>query len=180
MTLPVFGQGMSPEARQNIHTLLDGHGQIQRDLKLTEYGYVATTQSTNDVIATALQNHVQQMQERLDSGLAVRRWDPAFAEFRAYYEQIEVRVEKTDSGVKVVALGKSPEAVKVAQNHARIINAFVNDGWSAHDAHHAAALSSTNHAVAAPVVKGGCGRGFCSGGMCGGGCRRGSGNQTSK
>jgi hypothetical protein len=133
---------MPPEARQNIHTLFDGHDQVQRELILTETGYEAVTESTNAVIASALRGHVQQMQERLDSGLAARRWDPAFAEYRAHYNDIHIMIEPTDQGVKVVARGETPEAIRVAQNHARVINEFVDEGWSAHGETHAAVLTS--------------------------------------
>lgn len=153
---PMHGQGMPPGARQNIHTLLNGHDQIERVLTLTKDGYEAVTRSTNSTIAEALQNHVQQMQDRLDQGLAARRWDPAFAEYRSYYAQIDVQIETIESGVKVVATGRTPEAAKVAQNHASIINEFANAGWSAHDTFHPAVLNHINSKPSARTNCGGC------------------------
>lgn len=140
---PVMGQGMPLAARTNIHTLFDNHTQVHRTLTLTADGYEALTESTNSHVATALQAHVRQMQERLDSGLAARRWDPAFAEYRSYYDKIDIVIEPTDRGVKVVAHGQTPDAIKVAQNHAKVIDEFVQDGWEAHDRSHPAALTST-------------------------------------
>lgn len=170
VTSLVSAQGMLPEARQNIHTLFNGHEQITRTLTMTEDGYEATTTSTNSTVAQALQDHVQQMQARLDSGLAVRRWDPAFFELRAYYTQIDVKIEPTEGGVKVVAKGQTPEAVKVAQNHAKVINEFVSDGWTAHNATHAAALTSTQEENQTGAQTGCCGGSKSSCGNSCGGC----------
>lgn len=162
------GQGMSPEARQNIHALVNGHDQIDRVLTLTENGYEAVTRSTNSVIAGVLRDHVRQMQDRLDKGLAARRWDPAFAKYRAYYDQIDVRVEAVEGGVRVVAEGRTPEAAKVARNHARVINEFVSDGWTAHDSLHPAALNSTDSVSQTALPTRDCGR--TGSGNCRGGC----------
>ena len=38
-------QGMSPEIRDNIHTLFDQHSKVIRKVTLTENGYVALTES---------------------------------------------------------------------------------------------------------------------------------------
>ena len=167
-------QGLPPETRANIHTLFNGHDLVRRELTLTDDGYEATTTSEDSHIAAALQEHVQQMQERLGSGRAIRRWDPAFAEFRAYYEEIDFKVETTQNGVKVVARGRTPEGVRVAQNHAGIINEFVADGWKAHDVGHPAVLASEKPMeVAGGSHGGGRGKGRCGGGGCQGGCGRG-------
>ena len=138
----VAGQGMPPEARENIHTLFDHHTQLHRELILTEDGYEAVTESTNKMVAAALQQHVNQMKNRLDSGLAARRWDPAFAEYRAHYHDISLTIENTDHGVKIKARGATPEAVKVARNHAAVINDFVETGWEAHGDLHPPALTT--------------------------------------
>lgn len=171
---PAVGQGMSPDSRKNIHALFNGHAQIQRELNLTAEGYEAITESTNGLIAVALQQHVQQMQDRLESGLAVRRWDPAFAEYRTYFDQIQFKVEKTENGVKVVATGETPAAVKVAQNHAKVITEFVNQGWAAHDASHPAALTAQPTELVAGTACVGKGRGHCGAGGCQGSCGRGN------
>lgn len=136
------GRGMPAEAREAIHTLFNQHEQIVRKLTLTDTGYVATTTSTNAAVAAALQKHVRQMSDRLKSGLMVRRWDPAFAEYAAHYDQIEHQFETMDGGIRATVSGKNAEAIKVAQNHAQVIVDFAAHGWEAHDRSHPAALTA--------------------------------------
>jgi hypothetical protein len=135
------GRGMPVEARKAIHTLFNHHDQVVRRLTLTDRGYVATTTSTNPVVAEAIQRHVGQMGERLKAGLMVRRWDPAFAEYASNYDRIEHQFEPVDGGISATVTGKTSDAVKIAQNHAKVIVDFVNHGWEAHDRAHPAALT---------------------------------------
>jgi hypothetical protein len=138
----VFSQGMPPEARNNIHQLFNQHAAITRTVTLTQDGYVAVTESTDPKVVAALRGHVQQMSDRLKSGLMVRRHDPAFVEYAAHYDNITHTVEPTAKGLKVTVTGKTPDAVKVAQNHASVVTDFASHGWEAHDRDHAKALGA--------------------------------------
>jgi hypothetical protein len=142
VALSLSGQGMPAELRKEIHTLFDRHDTITRSLELTEHGYTATTESSDPAVAKVLRDHVRNMEKRLASGLMVRRWDPAFEEYVSYYDQIEHRFTATDRGLKAEVKGTTPEAVKVARNHAKAVSDFVNHGWGAHDRRHPAALGS--------------------------------------
>jgi len=136
-------QGMPPEARENLHRLFDQHKQIERKVTLSETGYSATTTSTNPVLVRALQAHVKQMNERLESGLMVRRWDPAFAEYVAFYSDMNHKFTKIPNGIKATVTGKTPEAIRVAQNHAQVIADFAAHGWEAHDRSHPAVVDAS-------------------------------------
>lgn len=127
---------MPAAARTNIHTLFENHSKLTRTVSKTTNGYVATTESEDPKVAEALRTHVQQMSSRLESGLMVRRWDPAFAEYAANYKDIEHKFEKTTKGVRMTVTGKTPKAIAVAQNHAAVVSEFVKDGWLAHDRTH--------------------------------------------
>lgn len=166
-----LGQGMPPEARKNIHTLFDHHKSIHRTVEPTDTGYVAVTESDDAKVAAALKAHVAQMGERLKSGMMVRRWDPAFAEYVRYYDDMEHRVESIEKGLRVVVNGKTAEAVKVAQNHAGVILDFVDHGWEAHDRRHPAAVAAAPEAGPGGEGRGAC----CMGGDSAKGCCRGSG-----
>lgn len=126
--------GMSGESRAVIHELFAAHQEIERSVTLTENGYTARTTSENPAVAKQLQEHVKQMKARLGSGMGVRQWDPAFREFREHYRDMEIRIRSIRNGVAVEVLGKTPEAVAVARNHASIISKFVKNG---HDEAHA-------------------------------------------
>ena len=133
-----IGQGLPAEARNQIHALFDHYESISRTVELTKTGYVAVTESEDPKVAAALKSHVAQMSKRLESGRMVRRWDPAFAEYVRHYDDMEHKIESTDKGLRVVVNGKTPVAVKVAQNHAGVIMDFAEHGWEAHDKRHAA------------------------------------------
>ena len=137
---PCLAQGMPPEARKNIHLLFNQHEAVTRSVTMTREGYVAVTESTDPKVAAALREHVQQMEQRLQQGLMVRRHDPAFVEFAAHYTDIRHTVEPTAQGLKVTVTGKTPAAIKVAQNHASVVTDFATHGWEAHDRDHAVAL----------------------------------------
>ncbi len=132
--------GMPAELRETIHGLFHGHASITRELTATETGYRSTTTSTDPAVAALLQKHVQQMEERLGSGLMVRRWDPAFTEFVNHYEDIEIAITPVDGGISVAVTGKTEGARKVARNHASIISRFVQNGWAEHDKTHPTVL----------------------------------------
>ena len=130
------GHGMPPEAREQIHALFDGHDKIHRDLKLTADGYTALTESDDPKLAAALKKHVKQMQARLGEGLSVRRWDPAFAEYCDHYAEMDHEFTTTDKGVRMTVKGRTANAVKIAQNHAKVVSAFAAHGWGEHDKKH--------------------------------------------
>lgn len=133
---PKGGPGMPAEAREQIHTLFDAHDKIHRDLKLTADGYTALTESDDPNVAAALKKHVKQMQARLGEGLSVRRWDPAFAEYCDHYAEMEHEFTPTDKGVRMTVKGRTAKAVKIAQNHAKVVSAFAAHGWAEHDKKH--------------------------------------------
>lgn len=131
---------MPPEAREQIHALLDNHAAIRREVKMTADGYTALTEANDPKVAAALKKHVGQMKDRLASGLSVRRWDPAFAEYCDHYKELEHQFTATDKGVLMTVKGRTAGAVKVAQNHAKVISSFVAHGWSEHDKEHGAVI----------------------------------------
>lgn len=169
-------QGMPPEARDNIHRLFDQHAAVKRTVTLTATGYTALTESDDPVVAKTLREHVDQMRARLDAGMGVRRWDPAYDEMVRHYKDLELKVEPTEKGLRVVMTGKTPAAVKIAQNHAQIVSKFVAHGWSEHDLEHpAVAATATPPAPAAPPAAAGtCGQGCGNCGSCGKGAGEGS------
>lgn len=131
---------VADDFRGVIHSLFAAHDKFERSVKLTKEGYQARTVSDDPELAKRLQKHVAQMAERLDGGMSVRHWDPAFAEMREHYDDMEVSLKNIAGGVEVTVVGKTPEAIKVARNHAVIVSGFVEKGESQRHATHATAL----------------------------------------
>lgn len=138
--IPASAQGMPPALRENIHALFNGHESVRRTVTLTEDGYVSVTESDDPKLVRTLREHVAQMEARMQNGGMVRRWDPAFPEFVRHYSDMVVGTEETKSGIRVTVRGKTPAAVKVAQNHAKVVSDFAAKGWEAHDRSHPAIL----------------------------------------
>lgn len=150
------GHGMSPEAHDTIHSLFDSHTKFEREVQHTENGYISRTTSNDPKAVQLIQSHVKQMEERLNKGMMVRGWDPAYVEFVNHYDDIELKVRNIENGIEVVAVGATEDAQKVARNHASIVSKFVERGWKEHDVSHPAVVSASKS-----VEKGHAGRGSC-------------------
>ena len=111
-----------------IHSLFAAHEKIDRVVEITDSGYRAKTTSQDEAVAALLQKHVAEMAARLDGGMSVRHWDPAFAEFREHYDDTTVVIDNIAGGVSVTVTGKTPAAIKVVRNHAAIVSGFVEKG----------------------------------------------------
>ncbi len=122
------GGGLPAEAQERIHRLFAHPETITRSVDLTADGYVAETTTSDPDLVETLRTHVQEMSERLGGGRRVRRWDPAFEEFFAHYDEMEHRFEKIDGGIRATVKAGTPEAIEAAQNHARIILDFSSQG----------------------------------------------------
>ena len=135
---------MSDDFRGVIHSLFAEHEKVERSVELTDDGYRAKTTSKDPKVAAMLRKHVSQMESRLDGGLSVRHWDPAFVELRDHYDDMSITLEKIDDGIAVSVVGKTPEAIAVAQNHAKIISGFVKKGDEQMHATHAAVVAKNS------------------------------------
>ncbi|WP_269526819.1 hypothetical protein [Coraliomargarita parva] len=162
ISTPVLAEPMRgplpAEQRGLIHDMAQQHEAIERTVEMTETGYKATTTSQDAEIAASLKAHVKYMSERLASGAMVRRWDPAFVEMIEHHGDISVDVEELEDGIQVIVTGKTPEAILVAQNHARIVSDFAAKGPEAVQAKHAKALEPDTELTAGDTK---CGAGPC-------------------
>lgn len=146
-------QGMPAEARANIHALFGQHTNISRSVTMTKDGYVAVTESKDPQLAKILREHVSQMRKRLQSGRMLRGWDPAFREMVEHYDDITHRVETTTNGLKITVKGKTPAAIQVARNHAKIVSQFAKNGWDEHDVRHPRVVDVASREIAKVDVK---------------------------
>lgn len=136
-----FRGPLPDEQREIIQLMASKHDQLKRKVKINDKGYSATTTTADKELAAKLKEHVAYMKKRLDSGAMVRRWDPAFEEMVEYHDQLDTLIRDLPNGIEVVVTGKTPEAIKVAQNHAKIVSGFVKEGDVAVQREHKPALA---------------------------------------
>jgi hypothetical protein len=139
---PAMRGPLPAEQREHIQFMAEHHEQLERRVTLLEDGYEAETTTPNAVLAAKLKAHFAYMEKRLGSGAMVRRWDPAFVELVAHHDQIKTQVVYLDNGLKVVVKGTTPEGILVAQNHARIVTGFTQEGEEAVHRTHDPALAA--------------------------------------
>jgi len=138
---PAMRGPLPDEQQEIIADMAKQHADFKREVKLNDKGYTATTTTTDKALAAKLKAHLKYMAARLDSKAMVRRWDPAFVELVEYYDQLDTKITELDDGVKVEVIGKNADAVKVAQNHARIVTGFTKEGAKAVEREHKPALT---------------------------------------
>ncbi len=129
------------EQKKNIHYLAQHHDELIREVTLRKDGYAATTTTSNKVLADKLKLHFRYMHRRVGRGGMVRRWDPAFVQLVEFHDQLTTEVQYLEDGISVIVVGKTPLAARVAQNHARIITEFREEGATAVHMRHAPVLS---------------------------------------
>lgn len=122
--------------RDIFHYLLENHKDISRSIKKLENGVETITESLKPEITKKIQEHAASMHERVKKGNGIRLRDPLFAEIFKHYDQIEMKIEKTEKGVKVIEISKNAEVVKLIQEHAEVVSKFVKEGFAeAHREH---------------------------------------------
>lgn len=134
-----FGRGPDAGMRADqdvFHFLLEHHDAIRRDVKLREDGVETLTESDDPEISAKIQEHVAAMQSRMKEGRGLRFWDPVFVALFDNYQSIEMAVENTKNGVRVVETSKHPFSVRLIQAHAVVVTKFVERGFDeAHESH---------------------------------------------
>lgn len=133
-----FRGPLPKEQQEIIHYMAEHHADLVRKVTMTETGYSAKTTSENKELVKKLHTHVAYMKKRLDSGAMVRRWDPAYAEMVEHYDDIEAKITPIENGLEVTVTGKTPRAVKIAQNHANIVTSFAKEGLPSVEREHPA------------------------------------------
>ena len=127
------GQGGDPQFmadRDVFHFLLANHDQVRRKLTQRADGVETLTESDQPEIATKIQEHVAAMHRRVLEVRPIHLRDPLFAEVFRHAAQIEMKVETTKKGVKVVETSKDPYVAKLIQAHAQVVDGFVKNGFA--------------------------------------------------
>lgn len=127
------GHGPAHAARHqqdqhDFHTLLKHHAQIDRKVTETPDGIIATTRSDDPQIAALIRKHAVSMHERMEKGLGLRHWDPAFAEIFAQADKVEMHIELLPDGVRVIERSDDPNVAILIHAHGAVVSGFVEGG----------------------------------------------------
>lgn len=132
---PPMGRGMmadpaSKADMQGFHYLLEHRGKITRTVTNLPNGIDTLTQSDDPDVAAQLRLHVAAMVSRMEEGRPIHARDPFFAEMFRQAKHVAIKVERTPTGVHVIETSEDPYTVLLLQEHARIVNAFLENGMA--------------------------------------------------
>ncbi|WP_412069732.1 cupin domain-containing protein [Rubrivirga sp. IMCC43871] len=132
---PGMGRGGPGGDMGTIHSLLTDHDAIERRVVDLPDGVETWTESDDPAVAENIREHVHAMDARLEDGRPIRRWDPLFAEIFEHADAIDMVIEDTPRGVRVVETSDDAYVVTLIQQHAhRAVSEFIADGMErAHD-----------------------------------------------
>jgi ubiquinone/menaquinone biosynthesis C-methylase UbiE/intracellular sulfur oxidation DsrE/DsrF family protein len=151
-----MGRGPGPEMRSDqdvFHFLLDHHAEIRRSVKRLDNGVETLTESDNKDVAAKIQEHVASMHGRIKEGRGLRFWDELFVAIFKKHDQIRMKVEKTEKGVKVVETSDDKAVVLLIQAHADVVSQFVAQGFDeAHKNHPVPAAVPAAFKLEFPVI----------------------------
>lgn len=113
---------------QAIQFLLANRSKIRRNVVNRPDGVETLTESDDPKVTAVLVEHVAAMYKRVEEQRPIHARDPLFAELFRNAATLEMKVEKTDKGVKVIETSSDPFSVKLIQSHAQVVSLFLKNG----------------------------------------------------
>ena len=117
--------------------LLEHRDSIRRNVKQLSDGIESLTESDDDEVAGVIQAHVAAMYNRLEQGNPVRMRDPLFREVFQHANKVNMQIERTAHGVRVIETSQDPYVAKLLQAHAQVVNLFLKNGFAEMPKNHA-------------------------------------------
>lgn len=118
--------------------LIEHRDAIRRTVKNIDNGVETVTESDKEDIANKIKEHVAAMYNRMENDSPIRMRDPLFREVFANADKIKLVVEKTEHGVRVRETSDDPYAVKLIQEHAKVVSLWLKNGYAELPKNHAA------------------------------------------
>lgn len=115
--------------RDTFHFLLERHETIRRTVTQRPDGVETLTESDDPEVAAKIQEHVSAMKRRVEKGDGIRLRDPLFAELFRAAERIEIKIEPTKGGARVVERSDDPAVVELIRAHAKVVSGFAARGF---------------------------------------------------
>ena len=111
-----------------FHQLFAHRSEIVRHVSVRPDGVETLTESTNPEVTRILQTHVDSMVARVKEARPIHLRDPLFREIFRNADKIQVAVERTEKGVRVVETSADPYVARLIQAHAEVVDAFIANG----------------------------------------------------
>jgi hypothetical protein len=123
--------------RDTFHFLLANRDSIARKVKKLEDGIESLTESDDPKVASVIQEHVESMYKRVETGNPIHMRDPLFAAVFSNASKIAMKVQQTEKGVRVIETSSDPYVAKLIQAHAGVVNLFLANGHAEVQKNHA-------------------------------------------
>ncbi len=111
-----------------IHFLMANRAQIHRTVVNRPDGVETVTESDDPNVTAVLVQHVEAMYGRVKDQRPIHVRDPLFAELFRNAPTLDMKVERTAKGVKVVETSSNPYSAKLIQAHAQVVSLFLANG----------------------------------------------------
>lgn len=134
--------------------LLENHEKIKRTVTNLADGVDTRTESDDPKIIEAIQEHVHWMEYRIENTNPIRMRDPLFRELFQHTDKIKMKVEQTEKGVRVIETSDDPHVAQLIQEHAKVVSAFVKNGFREAMKNHAVPgrVTSNSADLSYPVI----------------------------
>ncbi len=109
--------------------LLDNRSAIKRNVIMREDGVETITESDSPEITAKIREHVHAMKGRIEDIRPIHMRDPLFAAIFENAQTINLEVQNTDRGVRVMETSTHPYVVKLIQEHAKVVSNFIQYGY---------------------------------------------------
>lgn len=126
-------QGTHGDAAHNtdmkaIQFLMSNRSKIHRTVVNRPDGVETLTESDDPKVTAVLIEHVEAMARRVKEQRPIHARDPLFAELFRNAATLDMKVERTPKGVKVVETSPNAFSAKLIQAHAQVVSLFVANG----------------------------------------------------
>ena len=127
------GKDTTSDEVNDLKMLFQNNEGITRSVVLLPNGIKTITESTDETLRDAIVNHVTMMVTRLEEGRnpEVMIQSPTLDDLFAVYQNIETKIEMTETGIAVVQTSSNPKAVELLQTHAGEVSDMAARGMEA-------------------------------------------------
>lgn len=116
------------EDRKGFHFLLDNRARIRRTIEQLPDGVETVTESDDPEVAAGIQTHVAAMHVRLTKRRGIHLRDPLFREVFRHADEIHMKIEDIENGVRVTETSDDPYVASLVQAHAHVVSQFIEHG----------------------------------------------------